>query len=134
MVCALSEAIPDGLELMSENLFDLIGTHDPAKTLIRTPDGRKITYGEMERGTARLANLLLSLGVGPGDRVAAQVEKSPEAIQIYLACLRAGAVYLPLNTACAQGELEYFFGDAQPRVVVCDPDRCAALWLIPALP
>ena len=58
-------------------------------------------------------------GVKPGDRVAVQVEKSAEAIVLYLACLRAGAVYLPLNTAYTLAELEYFIGDAEPRVVVC---------------
>ncbi len=57
----------------------------------------------------------------PGDRVAVQVEKSPEAIFLYLACLRAGAVFLPLNTAYTLAELGYFFGDAEPRLVVCDP-------------
>ena len=62
-----------------------------------------------------------SAGVAPGDRVAVQVEKSPEAMLLYLACLRAGAVYLPLNTAYTPAEIDYFLGDAEPRVVVCDP-------------
>jgi malonyl-CoA/methylmalonyl-CoA synthetase len=53
--------------------------------------------------------------------VAVQVEKSPEALMLYLACLRAGAVYLPLNTAYTLAELDYFIGDAQPRLVVVDP-------------
>ena len=64
--------------------------------------------------SGRLANTLLELGVRPGDRVAAQVEKSPEALMLYLGGLRAGAVYLPLNTAYTPAELEYFLGDAEP--------------------
>jgi malonyl-CoA/methylmalonyl-CoA synthetase len=112
---------------MSENLFDLITTHDSSRTFMRTADERRISYDEVERDTARLANVLVSLGVEPGDRVAAQVEKSPEAILLYLACLRAGAAYLPLNTAYTQGELEYFIGDARPRVVVCAPEKHEAI-------
>jgi malonyl-CoA/methylmalonyl-CoA synthetase len=108
---------------MPEYLFERIDSHDAAKPFLRTPDGRIVSYGEMERGSARLANVLAALGVERGDRVAAQVEKSPEAILLYLACLRAGAVYLPLNTAYTAGELEYFIGDAQPRVVVCAPEK-----------
>ena len=69
----------------------------------------------------------MTRGVVPGDRVAVQVEKSADAIMLYLACLRAGAVYLPLNTGYTLAELEYFIGDAEPRVVVCAPEKQAAL-------
>ncbi len=65
--------------------------------------------------------MLDALGVRPGDRVAVQVEKSPEALMLYLACLRTGAVYLPLNTAYTLAELDYFIGDAEPRLIVCAP-------------
>ena len=85
------------------------------------PFGGEISYAALERGTARMANVLLSLGVSPGDRVAVQVKKSPQAIFLYLACLRAGAVYLPLNDAYQRHELEYFLGDATPRVFICQP-------------
>ncbi len=96
-------------------------TDTPDATFLRTPQGRTLTYGDLEIGSARFANALAALGVRPGDRVAVQVEKSPEVVMLYLACLRAGAVYLPLNTAYTLNELAYFIGDAQPRVVVCDP-------------
>ncbi|GAA4329824.1 malonyl-CoA synthase [Pigmentiphaga soli] len=73
----------------------------------------------MARGSARIANLLRSLGLPEGARVAAYVEKSPEALMLYLATLRAGYVYLPLNTAYREAEIDYFLGDAEPAVVVC---------------
>ena len=66
---------------------------------------------------------LASLGVKPGDRVAAQVEKSPEALFLYLGCVRAGAVFLPLNPAYTLSEVEYFVGDARPALIVGDPAR-----------
>ena len=71
----------------------------------------------------RVANALGALGVAPGDRVAVQVEKSPLAILVYLACVRAGAVLLPMNTAYSDAEVAYLVGDAEPSVVVCDPER-----------
>ncbi len=104
-------------------LYDIIRRRMPdgAKTFIENHDGRLITYAGLHAGSAQLANVLVDLGVTPGDRVAAQVEKSPEAILLYLACLRAGAVFLPLNTAYTPNEIAYFLGDADPRVFVCDP-------------
>jgi malonyl-CoA/methylmalonyl-CoA synthetase len=73
--------------------------------------------------TGQLANALVLAGVEPGDRVAVQVEKSVENFLLYLAALRAGAVYLPLNTAYTLSELDYFIGDAEPKLVVCDPSK-----------
>ena len=99
----------------------------PHAPFLTTPQGRTLTYGDLETGSARLANALVEAGVRPGDRVAVQVEKSPEVVLLYLACLRAGAVYLPLNTAYTLNELAYFIGDAQPRIVVCDPKSEAGL-------
>ena len=103
---------------------------DAGKAFIENHDGRIISFGDVEKGSAQLANVLVSLGVVPGDRVAVQVEKSPEAILLYLACLRAGAVFLPLNTAYTPAEISYFLGDSEPRVFVCDPttkDKLAAV-------
>ncbi|MGX5841742.1 malonate--CoA ligase [Mesorhizobium sp. ArgA1] len=110
---------------MSNHLFDAFRDRMPApqRTLMETDDGRSIRYGDMLVRSARLAQALKHFGVRPGDRVAVQVEKSPECIFLYLACLRAGAVFLPLNTAYTLTELGYFFGDAEPRLVVCDPAR-----------
>ena len=103
----------------------MIKTRRPAdgKTLIETPDGRRLTYGDVEAMTARMAHALLARGVAPGDRVAVQVEKSPEALLLYLACLRAGAAYLPLNTDYTLSEIEYFLRDAEPRLFICMPER-----------
>ncbi len=83
------------------------------------------TWRDLDRGTAMLANLLDSLGLPAGSRVAVQTDKSVEALMLYLAVLRAGLVYLPLNTAYQAGEIEYFIGNAEPAVVVCAPKHFA---------
>jgi malonyl-CoA/methylmalonyl-CoA synthetase len=82
---------------------------------------RHYTWRELDAGSAQLANLLASLALPSGSRIAAQVEKSVEALMLYLAVLRAGHVFLPLNTAYQAAEIEYFVGNAEPAVVVCDP-------------
>jgi malonyl-CoA/methylmalonyl-CoA synthetase len=114
---------------MSHNLFSIFRDSAPADDaiFIRTETGRTITYGDAVRISGRYANLLIALGVGPGERVAVQVEKSPEAILLYLACLRAGAVYLPLNTAYTLPELAYFLGDSEPALVVAAPEAANGL-------
>ncbi len=115
---------------MTANLYDLIrrsAPADPGAPLLETPDGKRYAWGDLDRLTGQLANALQDQGVAPGDRVAVQVEKSPEAVFLYLACLRAGAVYLPLNTGYTLAELDYFFADAEPAVIVCDPERAAAI-------
>lgn len=112
------------------NLYDLLRQHFPddrGQTLLETPDGQTMSYAELEAGAGRMARLLADSGVVPGDRVAAQIEKSPEALLLYLAVLRCGGVYLPLNTAYKGGEVGYFLGDAEPRVLVCTPQNEAAL-------
>ncbi|MEL7470958.1 MAG: malonyl-CoA synthase [Pseudomonadota bacterium] len=90
-------------------------------------DGRNYTYSDVENVTARFAHTLVSLGLQPGDRVAAQVEKSIEALLLYLATVRAGGVFLPLNTAYTPHEIEYFLTDAEPRIFFCDPANLSAL-------
>ncbi|MCF6368103.1 malonate--CoA ligase [Rhizobium halophilum] len=107
---------------MNNHLFDAIrAAANRGGVFIETIDGKRWTYDQMLTQSAALAGRLVDLGVQPGDRVAVQVEKSPEALLLYLACVRAGAVYLPLNTAYTLAELEYFIGDAGPRLVVCTP-------------
>ncbi|MBQ1541293.1 MAG: malonyl-CoA synthase [Caulobacteraceae bacterium] len=110
---------------MTDDLLSLFRAAKPLsdKPFIVSADGRVLTYGGLDALSARHANVLVELGVAPGDRVAVQVEKSAEAIALYIACLRAGAVYLPLNTAYTLAELDYFIGDAEPRLVVCAPER-----------
>ncbi|TPI57280.1 malonyl-CoA synthase [Mesorhizobium sp. B3-1-7] len=114
---------------MTNHLFGAFRSHMPApdRLLMETDDGRSITYGDMLAKSAQLAHALAQAGVEPGDRVAVQVEKSPEAALLYLASLRAGAVFLPLNTAYTLPELDYFFRDAEPTLIVCDPDRLSGV-------
>ncbi len=110
---------------MTENhLFTAIRAAIPAmdKPLARLIDGTVETYGDALALSARLANLLVARGVKPGDRVAVQVEKSWPALALYLGAIRAGAVYLPLNTAYTLNEVEYFLSDAEPTVFVCRPE------------
>ena len=114
---------------MSDNLFSILKARckDPARTFLSLPSGRTISYGDTFARAGQMANVLVKRGVVPGDRVAAQADKSAEALILYLACLRAGAVYLPLNMAYTKGEIEYFITDAEPRLLVCAPGRHAQL-------
>jgi malonyl-CoA/methylmalonyl-CoA synthetase len=110
---------------MNENLFEIFRRQFPSdlgRIFLERPDGNTLSYADLIDLSGRLANVLTELGVKPGDRVAAQVEKSAEALMVYLASLRAGAVYLPLNTAYTLGEIRYFLGDAEPTVFVCRPE------------
>ena len=98
----------------------------PTKVAIETADGRDLSpTTTLILLSGQIANALVARGVEPGDRVAVQVEKSVAngAGPLSRLCLRAGAVYLPLNTAYTPAELEYFIGDAEPTLVVCDPAR-----------
>jgi malonyl-CoA/methylmalonyl-CoA synthetase len=88
---------------------------------LETETGRAVSYAEMEDASARIAALLEQIGVKQGDRVTVQVDKSPEALFLYFACLRSGAVYMPLNSGYTAAEIDYFLGDAQPSLVVCMP-------------
>ncbi|MFH1870943.1 MAG: malonyl-CoA synthase [Pseudomonadota bacterium] len=113
---------------MNQNLYALLASHfprDSAAPCMILPDGRVWTYGDIERASARIANLIVGLGLAPGDRVAAQTEKSPEALVLYLGALRAGMVFLPLNPAYQRQELQYFLGDAKPGLFVCRPQMRA---------
>jgi malonyl-CoA/methylmalonyl-CoA synthetase len=107
---------------MNANLFQHVSdaVADTDKVAIETASG-PVTYDDLILSAGRMANALQERGVNPGDRVAVQVEKSVPNLVLYLACLRAGAVYLPLNTAYTLSELDYFIGDAEPALVVCDP-------------
>src|SRR3989440_1599886 len=111
-------------------LFD--GLDDPSRLAIEQLDGTRISYGDLIARAGQMANVLVARGVKPGDRVAAQTEKSVPALVLYLATVRAGAVYLPLNTAYTLNELEYFIGDAEPSLVVCDPSRADGIGALAA--
>lgn len=114
---------------MPNHLFHAIRTALPGldAVFIETQDGRVWTYGDMLGHSARIAHVLTERGVQPGDRVAVQVEKSAEALMLYLACVRCGAVYLPLNTGYTVAELDYFFNDAKPAVIVVSPHNADKL-------
>jgi len=108
---------------MSDNLYERLAAAFPADRLhacFILPDGRQISYGALEAGAGQLAALLTARGVAPGDRVAIQAEKSPQAVMLYLATLKLGAVFLPLNTAYTATEVDYFLNDAEPKVFVRD--------------
>lgn len=111
-------------------LFDRLD--DPIRLAIETLDGQRVSYGELVARTGQMANVLVSRGLKPGDRVAAQGEKSVSGLVLYLATVRAGAVYLPLNTAYTLNELEYFITDAEPALVVCDPSKVEGIGAIAA--
>ncbi|WP_020593478.1 malonate--CoA ligase [Kiloniella laminariae] len=115
---------------MNRNLYACFKSRFPAdehKPFILLADGKVLTYADLEQQTAKMAGTLVSLGISKADRVAVQVEKTPEAVIFYLACLRIGAIYLPLNTAYTPDELNYFIGDAMPGLLVCDPDKTEQL-------
>jgi len=93
----------------------------PERLFLETGDGRRLSYADMQSLVGHLGDILLAVHVEEGDRVVAQVEKSPEAIALYLACLHLGAAFVPLNTAYTLAELEYFLGDAAPSLAVVRP-------------
>jgi malonyl-CoA/methylmalonyl-CoA synthetase len=111
-------------------LFD--GLNDTSRLAIEKADGTRISYGDLIALSGRVANVIVARGVKPGDRVAAQTEKSVEALVLYLATVRAGAVYLPLNTAYTLNELDYFIGDAEPSLIVCDPSKADGITALAA--
>ena len=114
---------------MSANLYDLLAARFPtdrSRPCFLLSDGSAISYGALEAGAAQVAGRLRAEGVKPGDRVALQAEKSAEVIMIYLGVLKAGAVFLPLNSAYTSAEVDYFLGDAEPKVFVTDPPAWVA--------
>jgi malonyl-CoA/methylmalonyl-CoA synthetase len=110
----------------NQNLFSIFEQQfpdDQRKTLLRTSAGRTYSYMEALDETSRMARCLSDLGLKPGNRVTVQVEKSPEAVWLYLACLRGGYIFHPLNTDYQLDELVYFVKNAGPSVIVCDPAK-----------
>lgn len=115
---------------MNENLFEILKRsfgRDTGREFLRRPDGSSLRYADLIAVSGQIAAVLRDLGVQPGDRVAAQVDKSPEALLLYLGALRAGGVFLPLNTAYTAAEVRYFLGDAEPTVFVCRPETEVAM-------
>lgn len=110
---------------MSGNLFksieDTVSNRDAP--FLMPPEGSTVSYGRMISLSGQYAHALIALGVAKGDRVAVQTRKCAECLWLYLACLRIGAVYLPLNSAYTVAEIAYFIGDAEPALFVCDEER-----------
>ncbi len=107
------------------NLYTVLSDRfleQPERVALRTPN-ETWSYAKLHELTGQMANWLSGLDLPAGARVAAQVEKSPEALALYLATVRAGLVYLPLNTAYRESEIAYFLGNATPAVFVCDPEN-----------
>ena len=116
---------------MDANLYSILSARFPSKAeaamFAKLEDGRYYSYADVQTVSARMAAALVQIGIEPGDRVAVQVEKSIEAFMLYLATVRAGGVFLPLNTAYTPAEIEYFLTDAEPRLFVCAPQKRDAL-------
>lgn len=114
---------------MGNPLFDaLFGQHDAKSTVfLQLGDGQTVTYVDFLEMAARFAGLLSKLGPEPGDRVAAQIAKSPQALAVYAACAQAGLVFLPLNTAYTATEVSYFIEDSGARILLCDQKNAGAL-------
>jgi malonyl-CoA/methylmalonyl-CoA synthetase len=102
------------------------------RELLATADGRSWSYADVDRRSAQMASFLAAIGIRRGERVSVQVKKSPENLCLYLACLRGGFVFHPMNMGYKRGELEYFIGNANPAVVVCDSSNEELLGTIAA--
>lgn len=113
--------------LLDRNLYAMLQEAFPPdrshRIAVTRTDRSVLSYAALDETAARMACVLVAYGIEPGDRVAVQVEKSAEALCLYLACLRSGAVFLPLNPAYTRDEVAYFVEDARPRLFVCDPAR-----------
>ncbi len=110
---------------MANPLYDaVLGRHAGAETtFLYLPDGSTVTHTSFLRMTARFAHAIVAAGCAPGDRLAVQIEKSPEALAVYAACVQSGVIFLPLNTAYTAAELDYFIGNAGAKLVLCDPRK-----------
>jgi malonyl-CoA/methylmalonyl-CoA synthetase len=111
---------------VNANLYDLFERHfpdAPEQPFLVVPNASSVSYGDLAAMVAQIAHALTAAGCVAGDRVAVQAEKHWHVVALYLACLRAGLVYLPLNTSYQRSELAYFFEDAKPRVIVCNNDN-----------
>ncbi len=111
---------------VSDWLEQAVRNH-PDRLFLSTPAGSQYTYADLRNESGRIASALRGLGVVAGDRVVVRVEKSPTAVLLYVACLRMGAAFVPVNTAYSAPEVEYFLADSKPRVAVVEPADLAVL-------
>ncbi len=116
--------------MSNQNIYSLFQQYFPAdrnKPFLIDEKGVSLSYAELESQSAQLANYLAALGINQGDRVAVQVKKSRFVLPLYLACIRAGFVYLPLNTGYTRAEVSYFITDARPALVIIDPQSLESI-------
>src|ERR1700684_790963 len=99
----------------------------PDRLFLRTPEGRNFSYSGLCQQSGRIASALTQRGVNSGDRVAVQVDKSAEAVFLYVACLRMGAVFVPINVANTPNEVEYYLRDSRPRIAIVRPQTRALI-------
>lgn len=114
----------------TRNLYALFSSRfpkDTAEIALETESGATYSFADLDARSAQTANALVAMGVGPGDRVAVQAQKSAQALFLYLGCLRAGAIFLPMNTAYTAKEVDYLLRDAEPTVFVSDPGNQAVI-------
>lgn len=119
-----SRIFPTESAPMSDNLYHILAScasADPDAVFLDLADAPPVRYGDIDHRAARLARVLTECGAVPDDRIVVQVEKSPDAVMLYLACLRGGFVFVPLNTSYTAAERRFFLEDAKPSVFVCDP-------------
>ncbi|MEO0991448.1 MAG: AMP-binding protein, partial [Pseudomonadota bacterium] len=114
---------------MPNPLYDRLFGNETAQDapFLHIPGAETVTYGAFRDRTAQFAHVLTDLGLSPGDRLAAQVEKSPEALIVYAACAQTGVVFLPLNTAYTPSELSYFIQNSGAALVVADASGALAI-------
>ena len=107
---------------------DLFGRHaERQDVFLHLPDGDTISYAQFLATTARFAHAIAEAGLSPGDRLAVQIDKSPEALAVYAACAQSGVIFLPLNTAYTAAEVDYFVGNSGARLVLTSESRMAGL-------
>ncbi len=113
----------------NSNIYELFQSRFPVdtKAVFLEHEQGILLYSQIDNETGQLAGLLKQLDVKKGDRVIVQVEKSAEAVLLYLACLRVGAIFIPLNTAYTAQEVRFFMGDANPHLIVCSPQDHATI-------
>ncbi len=115
---------------MNQNLYALLQSrfpNDPEAIWIQTGDGEQLRYSDIDEATARYAGALAAQGVVAGERVLVQVDKSAQTLILYLAALRLGAIFVPINTAYTPTEVSYFLNDAKPRLFIARPESEASL-------
>ncbi|MBY6048773.1 malonate--CoA ligase [Vannielia litorea] len=114
---------------MANPLYDrLFGAHAGKSTpFLQLADGRSLSHAEFLAIASRFAHVLVAAGLEPGDRLAVQIEKSPEALALYAAAVQAGVIFLPLNTGYTADEVSYFIGNSGAKLLVCDPARADAM-------